>query len=482
MEPIGRSGTKKRAASQSDFLVKLFVDEDLGNSAYLVASRSSKEAVLIDPLRDVNAYLEAARKERLTVTHALDTHLHNDFLSGCREVAARTGAEIGVSAEAHAEFAHRPLREGDRITIDSMSLEVLATPGHTPEHIAFLLRGEQRPPVALFSGGALIAGGAARTDLLGDEMTRPLARSLYRTIQDKILTLPDEVVVYPTHGAGSFCSAPTVSDRTTTIGLERKRNPLAQTQTEEEFVSKALEGLPSYPVYFRELRPVNRKGPRLLRDLPDLQPMPPRSVKAWLDEGGAILDVRPAKAFLEGHIPKAYGIPVDAPLVTWAGWLVPFGKPLVLVAERKESLEEAVRQLTRIGFDDVRGFLEGGMSAWGDAGLPVERMPMISPTDLRSRIKSGRAPVVLDVRQDGEWAHGHIPGAVHIENGRLTETDLVSFADRPVVVHCQGYDRSTAGLSVLARRGVRELMLLDGGFTAWSSKGFEIEGGESGEV
>jgi len=454
-----------------------FVDEDLGNSAYLVASDATRDGVLIDPLRDVDRYLDAAKRARVTIAYVLDTHLHNDFVSGCREVAAATGAQVGASAEARLEFDHRPLREGDRISLDGMDLEVLATPGHTPEHVAFLLRVGDARPIALFSGGALIVGGAARTDLLGDDLAGPLARSLYRTIHGKLMTLPDDVAVYPTHGTGSFCAAPTVEARTTTIGLERERNALVQARGEDEFITSALSGLPSYPTYFRELRPINRKGPRVLRDLPRPTPLSPSAVAAWAEQGGAVLDVRPAKAYLQGHVPRAYGIPLDAPLVTWGGWLLPYAIPLVLVAEGTRDLEGAVRALVRIGFDEIRGHVKGGMAAWKAAGLPVERVRLISPADLRARIKSGEPPVVLDVRQDDEWAGGRIPGALHVENGRLPEIDLAPLQGRPVVVHCGTYNRSTAGLSVLARRGLRDLTLLDGGFAAWASSGFEIERG-----
>ena len=458
-----------------DPLIEQFVDEALGNSAYLVAAGARKEGVLIDPPRDVDRFLKAAARKHVTITHVLDTHLHNDFLSGCREVAARTGAEIGASAEAQVEFDHRPLLEGDRIELDGSVLEVLATPGHTPEHISFVLRDAGRTPEALFSGGALIVGGAARTDLLGRESTIPLARRLYRTIHEKLLALPDDVVVYPTHGAGSFCVAPTGSERTTTIGAERARNPLAQATAEEEFVATALSGLPSYPTYFARLRPINQKGPKLLEGPSIPKPLSLKAVKAWVDSGGAVLDVRPAAEFVRGHLPHAYGIPLEAPLVTWVGWLLPYAEPLVLVAPGREGLAEATRQLLRIGFDNLRGYLKGGLAAWKAAGFQVERTKLVSPADLRTRLATKGRPVVLDVRRDDEWEEGHIPGAVHIENGRIPEIDLEPFRGREVVVHCAGANRSTAGLSVLVRRGLGDVKLLRGGFGAWEGKGFEVE-------
>ena len=458
--------------------IEPFVDEGLGNSAYLVGSRAAKVAAMVDPLRDVDGYLDSAKALGVAITHVVDTHLHNDFVTGAREIAARTGAQVGASAEAGVEFDHTSLKEGDLLRLGDVSIGVIASPGHTPEHIALTATepGAKAPSV-LFSGGALIVGGAARTDLLGHDLTEPLARRLYHTIHDKLLALPDSVVLCPTHGAGSFCAAPAVDERTSTIGMERVRNPLCQSQTEDEFVARALEGLPSYPVYFRELRPVNRRGPKVLGRLPDPTPLPPPEVKAWVDRGGAVLDVRRAVAFAEGHIPLAYGIALDAPLVTWAGWLIPFGTPLVLVADDPKVREEAVRELIRIGYDDFHGYLAGGMAAWRAAGFSLEAVPRIRAADLHEQITEGDAPIVLDVRSDGEWEDGHIPGAVHFENGRLPFEDLALPKDRPIVVHCSVRNRSMAGISVLARRGYRNLTLMDGGFRDWSRAGFEVEVG-----
>jgi hydroxyacylglutathione hydrolase len=459
-------------------LVKPFVDEGLGNSSYLIGSEESGLAAVIDPQRDVDRYVQVAEGLGLRLLYALDTHLHADFVSGVRELAAQIRLQIGASAQARLAFDHLPLRESDTLALGDLMIGVLATPGHTPEHISFTVREpKQTSPTAIFTGGAMIVGGAARTDLLGHEMTVPLARQLYHTFHHKLLALPDAVSVYPTHGAGSFCSAPTSADRWTTIGRERATNRLAQAQSEDEFVALALSGLSSYPVYFKQLRSVNQRGPKVLGGLPALQPLSPSAVRDRLDQGDAVLDVRRACAFAEGHIPGAYGIALDTPLITWAGWLIPFGTPLVLVADSPAEYEEAVRQLIRIGYDNLRGYLEGGMAAWETAGLRVERIQQISVTELRARLTGRDAPTVLDVRQDDEWNAGHIPGALHIENGRLPYDNLPLPTDRPVVVHCQHRDRSTAGLSILARRGYHDLRLVDGGFAAWLEAGFEIERG-----
>ncbi len=459
-------------------ILKQFVDEGLGNSSYLIGSEETGSTAVVDPQRDVEKYVQVAGGLGLRLQYALDTHLHADFVSGARELAALLGLRVGASAEAQLAYEHLPLREGDTLALGELSLGVLATPGHSPEHISFTVSGpKQSAPAAVFTGGALIVGGAARTDLLGHEHAAPLARRLYHTLHHKLLTLPEAVNVYPTHGAGSFCIAPTSPDRVTTIGRERTANRLARARDEDEFVALALEGLPSYPTYFKELRPVNQRGPRVLGGLPALPPLTPAALRDWWAQGGAVLDVRPARLFADGHLPGAYGIALETPLITWAGWLIPFGTPLVLVADSEAERQEAVRQLIRIGYDDLRGYLAGGLAAWTEAGLPVERVQSIDVAELRRQLERGKGPIVLDVRQDDEWLAGHIPGAVHIENGRLAYADLLLPPDRPIAVHCQHRNRSTAGLAVLARRGFRNLMLVEGGFAAWTQAGFPVERG-----
>src|ERR1044071_751184 len=244
----------------SPYFIEPFVDKGLGNSAYLIGSHDTKKGILIDPLRDVDRYLHAASARGIQLTHVLDTHLHADFVSGNREIASQTGAMIGASAEAQVGFDHQPLTENSVIDLGAFQIHVMTTPGHTPEHISFLIvQPDSKTPAALFSGGALIVGGAARTDLLTPELTQPLARQLYHTIHDKLLKLPDVVDVFPTHGAGSFCVAPVSAERTTTIGRERVNNPLAQPQSEEDFVKRALTGLQSYPTYYKYLRDLNQR-------------------------------------------------------------------------------------------------------------------------------------------------------------------------------------------------------------------------------
>jgi hydroxyacylglutathione hydrolase len=469
----------RRQKEDVAMLIKPFVDEGLGNSSYLVASEATGQAMVIDPERDVDRYVQVAEGLGLRLTYAVETHLHADFVSGTRELAEQAGLTIGASAEARLAFDYLPLREGDALPLGDLALGILATPGHTPEHISFTLTEAGQPsPSAVFTGGALIVGGAARTDLLGQHLTRPLTQLLYHTLHDKLLRFSDEVAVYPTHGAGSFCNVPGSPDRVTTIGRERQGNPLARARSEDEFVAWALDDLPSYPTYFAYLRAVNQLRAKVLRGIPLLEPLSAPAVRAQMAQGGvALIDTRTPREFAAGHIPDAYGIPLDAPLVTWAGWVVPFGTPLVLVADEPRQREEAVRQLMRIGYDDLRGYLEGGMAAWQAEGLPTAHVPVISAEELYHERQRGAAPQVLDVRQDAEWRAGHLPGARHIEGGRLRAGEVPLPKEEPLVVHCGHADRSTVAISLLQRRGYGDLALLDGGFSAWVAAGYPVKQG-----
>ena len=452
------------------YFVEPFVDTGLGNSAYLIGSHDTKKGILIDPLRDVDRYLHATSERGLTLTHVLDTHLHADFVSGCREIAHQTGAEIGASADAKVGFEHEPLIDDSIIDLGAFQIRVMTTPGHSPEHISYLIvESDGKTPSALFSGGALIVGGAARTDLLGHEHTHSLAHDLYHTIHDKLLKLPDEVDVFPTHGAGSFCIAPVSSDRTTTIGQERKTNALALAQNEAEFIKQSLTGLPSYPTYYKYMREINRKGARILGGVPVLKPLSAAEVKALMDEAVVVLDVRHQKQFGAGHIPNSYGIRVEAPLTTWAGWVIPFGSRIMIVAESADQRSEATRQLIRIGYDDLVGYLEGGIEAWARE-YPVETVRSMSSEELRDRLNEF---AVVDVRQTSEWNAGHVPNAIHFEGGRLAWEQPPFTQNQPVVIQCASGNRSMIAISVLRRRGFHNLIQLDGGINQWKKSGFE---------
>lgn len=456
----------------SPYFIESFVDTGLGNSAYLIGSHETKKGILIDPLRDVDRYLHAASELGLTLTHVLDTHLHADFVSGNREIANQTGAVIGASADARVGFDHNPLTEDSVIDLGAFQVRVMSTPGHTPEHISFLIvEPDRKTPSALFSGGALIVGGAARTDLLTPELTHPLASHLYHTFHEKLLKLPNELEVFPTHGAGSFCVAPVSADRTTTIGRERSSNPLALAGSEEEFIKRVLTGLPSYPTYYRYMREVNQIGARILGGVPILRPFSAGEVKAMMDEGVVVLDVRHNKKFGAGHIPNSYGIRVDAPLVTWAGWMIPFGSRILLVADDADQRSEATRQLIRIGYDGLVGYLEGGIEAWA-RDYPVETVQSMDARELRERLNE---VFLVDVRMKSEWDAGCIPTAVHFEGGRIAWEELPFPHDKPLAIQCASGSRSMAAISVLKRRGYGNVIQVEGGINKWVMRGFEVE-------
>jgi hydroxyacylglutathione hydrolase len=462
------------------WFIEPFVDKGLGNSAYLIGSHDTKKGILIDPLRDVDQYIHAASERGIELTHVLDTHLHADFVSGNRELAHQTGAAVGASAEAGLGFDHTPLTEETVIDLGAFEIRVMRTPGHSPEHISFLLvEPDSKTPTALFSGGALIVGGAARTDLLTPELTHPLASQLYHTMHEKLLKLPDSVDVFPTHGAGSYCVAPASKERTTTIGHERTSNPLALARSEEEFVQRAINGLSSYPTYYKYLRGVNQRGPKVLGGVPVLNPLSASEVKALMEEGVLVLDVRHGKAFGAGHIPNSYGIRVDAPLTTWAGWLIPFGSRIVLVAESTEQTVAATRQLIRIGYDDLVGSLDGGIDAWARE-YPLETIPSMDTKELRERLvvrsddRAGRTVLLIDVRQRSEWEEGHIPGATHFEGGRVAWEELPFPHDKLLAIQCSSGNRSMSVSSVLQRRGYDNLIQVEGGIRQWEKNGFEI--------
>lgn len=431
------------------------VDEGLGNSAHVV-DLGDGGALVVDPERDPRPYLEVLEQRGLTARFVVETHLHADFVSGGRELAAR-GAELLAPAGSDLAFPHRPLEDGDRLDLHGLTLEVIATPGHTPEHLAYLLRDGERP-VALFSGGTLMAGGVARPDLLSPDQTEPLARAAHRSITTRLLTLPDDLPVHPTHGGGSFCSTAPSGDRATTIGRERTANPLlAGDPDEDTFVARLLGSLGSYPPYFLELRDVNRAGPRVH----GASPPPLRSLSlddvdtAAAVDGAVLVDVRSIEAFAAGHVPGSVSIPWRAQFATWLGWLVRRDQPVVFVTDRTVDRIDLVWAAHTVGYERLVGELAGGVGAWESDGRELARTPLVGP-----EAAAGRQ--VVDVRQANEFAAGHASGANLVELGSLVDRpDAVP--DVPVLVHCGHGERAMSAASLLERAGHRDVAVLAGG-------------------
>lgn len=434
------------------------VDEGLGNTAYLLEIGDGR-ALAVDVSRDLRAVQVVAEKQGLRIAFAADTHLHADFLSGARELAAAHGTQILASATGAREFPHTPLGDEDEIDLGGLTLRTLATPGHTHEHVAFQILDGART-VGVFTGGSLIVGSAARTDLVDPSRTEELARLQYRSLQ-RLATLPDDVQVWPTHGAGSFCSAPPGAARTSTVGTEKATNALLRTPTEDEFVARLLAALGTYPAYFERLGELNRRGPAVVGTPPALAPLSVDQVRRLQADGAEIVDVRRLPDFSGGHIPGSLSNPLRPAFATWLGWLVPADRALVIVRTPDQDPTEIVGQALKIGFDIIPGELAGGLAAWAAAGLPVSRIPLRGEDELAGMR-------LLDVRQHSEFASGHVPGALHIELGDL-QRQAADLPRGPLVVMCGHGERAMGAASMLAREGRRDLAVLAGGPEDWAS-------------
>ncbi len=439
-----------------DRLIPL-VDEGLGNSAYL-ADLGDGRALAVDASRDLRALRQAASRQGLRVAFAADTHLHADFLSGAVQLAASDGATVLAAAAGHRAFPHTALADGDEVDLGGLTLRALATPGHTDEHLSYLLLDGTRE-LGVFTGGSLIVGSAARTDLLGAGRTRELARDQYRSLR-RLATLPDATAVWPTHGAGSFCSAPPGAARVTTIGAEKAANPLLAAPDEDAFARRLLASLGSYPAYFARLAEVNRRGPALLADEPGLAPLTPAALGSLMDRGGWVIDVRSVAGFAAGHVPGAVSIPLRDQFATWLGWLIPDGVPLGFVLAPGQDPAEVAWRALKIGYENLAGQLDGGMAAWQADGRPTEETGLVTAVGL-----DGRA--VLDVRQAAEYAAGHVPGAVHVELGDLP--GRAQDAPAGAVVMCGHGERAMTAASLLQRAGRRGLAVLAGGAGDWAA-------------
>lgn len=432
------------------------VDEGLGNSAYLL-DLGDRRALAVDASRDLRALKKAAGERGLTVAYAADTHLHADFLTGALQLAAGDGATVLAAAAGGREYPHIGLADGDELDLGGLTLRALATPGHTHEHVAFEILDGQRA-VGVFTGGSLIVGSAARTDLVSPERTEELARAQYRSLR-RLALLDDDVAVWPTHGAGSFCSAPPGTERVSTIGRERATNSLLGTDDEDLFVKRLLGSLGSFPSYFNRLPEVNRRGPALFES-EELPILGVGVVAALRDSGAELVDVRPMQEFAAGHVAGSLSIPLRPAFATWLGWLAEPTKPLVIVRNPDQDPAEIVWQARKIGYDEIAGELAGGLASWVAAGEPTRTIPLVNADALEGAR-------VLDVRQDNEYAAGHVPGADHVELGDLPAR-AADLEREATVVMCAHGERAMGAASLLERAGHRDLTVLAGGPKSWA--------------
>jgi hydroxyacylglutathione hydrolase len=455
--------------------IEQFVIEGLGHQSYYIFDSESGTAAIVDPRRDVDVYLQAAQRTQVRITHILETHIHNDYITGSRELVARTGATIYASAIDPLHYEHQPVREGDHFKVGSLSFTVLATPGHTPEHVSYLLHepGNQ-VPTALFSGGSLLAANAGRTDLLGEALTLTLTRQQYHTLRRLLDTLPGQVRVYPTHGAGSFCmSTGSDSPRSTTIAQERMVNPAAVAKNEDEFVQRQMAGYSEYPTYYRYMGPTNKEGPTVLGALPTPPPLSPQEVQERLRAGMPLVDGRGREAFALEHVPGSLNIEVDGSFATYVGWTLPFNVPLMILIEDEDGRREAVVQLIRIGYERVEGYVDGGLSAWKAAALPTSQFASLDLETFYRRWSRRESFVVLDVRRSDEWREGHIPGALHIHVGDLAERLHELPKEPPIMTICHSGHRAEIAASMIAATG-REVIAVRDGMEEWFKRGWPL--------
>ncbi len=488
--------------------LRQFLIEGLGHISALVADDSKGVAAVIDPRRDIDVYLEEARSRDLRITHVVETHLHNDYVSGARELAQLTGAVhvIGFGAELAHDF--HPVGDGDFFDVGSLRFTVLDTPGHTPEHVSYALADRSRgdDAVLLFTGGSLLVGAVGRTDLLGAENAEPFARRQFASLHEKLLVHDDHVGVHPTHGGGSLCSKDISTTPSSTIGYERRHQDLLRVEEVDAFVTALLTDQPPFPPYFRRMRPINQAGPAPLGSVPAPVPLPLARVRELLGGDHLLVDLRSPAAHAVAHVPGSISIPAASSFGTWLGWMVPHDRPLVLLLDSGAQWDDAVRQALRIGHEGVVGYLQGGFLEWEGSGAPIQASDQLTVRQLRDRLAShgdgnGRAgaaatgngrgpgssahdapPLVLDVRARDEYERGHLPGSLNLYAGELPERLDELSRDRPVVAICASGYRSSIAASVLQSAGFRDVGWVSGGVPAWRSAGFPIETGEAAAI
>jgi glyoxylase-like metal-dependent hydrolase (beta-lactamase superfamily II)/rhodanese-related sulfurtransferase len=444
-----------------------FLTRGLGDTSYLLAS--GDQAIIVDPQRDIGPVLAAARAGGLRITHVVETHLHNDYVSGAMELRAATGSTIAGPARAGYAFPFEPLAEGDELSLGTLRIVAAETPGHTPEHLSYVVyERDAEEPTAVFTGGSLIVGSAGRTDLVGPDVTLELTRAQRRSLL-RLSAFPDRTLVLPTHGAGSFCSSsPPGEERTSTIGRERASNrALADAKMDEEtFVERRLNGLLTYPSYYAHIAPINRAGARVYGDAPTPPDLSPSQAAERFKAGVWIVDGRDRRAFAAGHIPGSISIELDDSFASYVGWIVPFGAPIVLMLpeDRPEDVAavDASTQLFRIGYEAVEGYLRGGVDAWVEAGRPLRSYPVASIDELAMAVGDERARV-LDVRQQTEWDEGHLEGSTHMFVGDVGSHIEEIPRDRELWTVCASGHRAAMAASLLDRTGVPVRLVTPGG-------------------
>ena len=456
-------------------VIERFYTPGLAQVAYGVADPTTGEAAIIDPRRDIDDYLDWTVLRGYTIGAILETHVHADFVSGARELAAATGATVYAGRMGETEFPHQPLDDGDSVHVGKLKLKAFWTPGHTLEHMAYLLFDPDRrdDPVALFSGDILFAGEIGRPDLLGADRQKFLIQQLYETVTERLAALPDAVVVYPGHGAGSPCGKKIGEGDQTSIGQEKRFSYAFHATSQDAFIKEVMGGMPKPPAYYPVMKRVNKAGPALLRDLPQGTPLSADDVAARQTTGALVIDARSVDDFAVGHIPGAVALGLGSNFAIWAGWLAPYDREVMLVLPGDDVYQSALTELRRIGVDNVGGYLHGGMSAWSASGRPIEELDALSVNELASRIKgSSNGLRIIDVRDETEWTARHISGSWNLSAGSLAQgVDANVDTSATMAVICETGFRSAFAVSLLQGRGHERVAMIPGGMVAWVAAG-----------
>lgn len=453
--------------------------EGIAELSYLLGDDSDGVAAVFDPTPDVDKYVELARAKSVSITHIFETHIHADLVSGARELCARLGsAKIFVSHEGGARygFDHEKLQDGDRFTIGKTVVTVKHTPGHTPEHLSYLLAEKDHPetPWGVITGDSLFVSSAGRPDLLGDDESEKLAEQQFHTLRDFYLGLPDGVMIYPAHGHGSPCGADIGERLESAIGYERRFNPFLQFQDVKSFTEYALGTAPPVPTYYPLMKKVNAKGPEILGNLPRVPGLPPKAFKQAVEErAGVLIDTRTMLAFGGGHIAGALNIGGTPMLSIWAGWLLDPDEPILLVLDSDTELDEVVKLLLRTGYTKFAGYLVGGMKAWDNAGFELAEVGQMTVHEVQA---AGKGLQVVDVRAPSEWQAGHIPGARHVFLPELRKKIGELDRSRPTAAYCDSGYRASIATSILRQEGFASVCNVPGSWQAWKKADLPIEG------
>jgi hydroxyacylglutathione hydrolase len=458
---------------------KTIQTEGIAELSYLIGDDDEGVAAVFDPRPDCDVYVDMAREAGLAITHIFETHIHADLVSGSRELCARVeSAKIFASNEGGAEygFEHEKVNDADRFTFGELLVIARHTPGHTPEHMSYLLAEAEHPDDAwgILTGDSLFVSSAGRPDLLGEEHTKQLAEQQFRTLHDFYLTMPDHVMIYPNHGAGSPCGADIGDRLTSTIGYERRFNTFLQFDEVQKFTEYALATAPPVPKYYPVMKKVNAQGPQVLGNLPRVPGLPPKAFKEAIEKkSGVLVDVRTMLAFGGGHIPGALNIGGSPILSIWAGWMLDPDEPTLLVLESENDLEEIVRLFIRTGYTKFAGYLVGGMKAWDAAGFPLAEVGLMSVHELNKR--AGDLQIV-DVRSPREWKNGHVPGARHIFLPELRKRIGEIDRSKPTAVYCGSGYRASIATSIMKPAGFEKLWNVPGSWEAWKKARLPVEG------